>query len=1062
MGAFGNKARAFLPLAACCAALVLLSVVGSSSPTLPPCDSGDLQALREFAGALTNGWPVLSSTWSKESPSCCTWEGVSCTEGINGGVASAEASRVKSLRLPGRGLEGSISSSLGRLDQLEALDLSRNLLRGALPAELSGLVRLHLLNLSFNALSGTVGPAIAGLTSLGIIDLSSNYFNGTDLFELGGFTSLAVFNVSNNSLSGPVGRRLCLGSGSIQLLDLSINRFSGQISDEGISGCGALLRGLYLDDNSFSGGLPGSLFNLEALESLSLSSNNFSGSLPVRLRNLSKLSVLVLSENRFSGPLPDVFDSLTLLRRFVAHSNLFSGGLPTSLSRCSSLEELNLRNNSLGSGGAAAAAVTALDFSQLTRLSSLDLATNGFSGPLPVGIAGCRWLKTLSLAKNSFTGAVPDAYGDLLSLSFLSLSNNSLRDLEGALKVLRRCGNLTTLILTRNFRGEELPADVVGFQSLKILALGNCALSGRIPAWLANCRKLEVLDLSWNRLQGNIPPWLGELESLFYLDISNNSLSGPIPVSLTGLKSLISPTASPPGTVIGMPLFVKRNQTANGLQYNQISSFPPALYLNDNGITGPIWPEFGRLKQLHVLDLSNNSITGTIPGSIAGMENLEILDLSSNQLRGPIPRSLNRLSFLSKFSVAHNNLSGQIPDGGQFFSFSISSFEGNPGLCGDPAPPCNRSGAVGSASPPLASPSKMGRRAMLGITISIGVGVACLLATVVLRLSRREQGCPAGDAGREEGTNKAPGPAGPSKLVLFFHGSGGKELTIPDLLRSTNNFDQANIIGCGGFGLVYKASLPDGTQAAIKRLSSDCGQMEREFQAEVESLSRAQHRNLVSLKGYCKFGHDRLLIYSYMENGSLDYWLHERVDGGALLRWDARLRIAQGAARGLAYLHTACDPNIIHRDVKSSNILLDGSFEAHLADFGLSRLICPYDTHVTTDLVGTLGYIPPEYGQTLTATLKGDVYSFGIVLLELLTGRRPVDVCRAKGSRDLVSWVLQMKAEGKEEQVFDPLVWSKPSERQLRAVLETACKCISGDPRSRPSIEEVLSWLDGV
>ncbi|CAA6671990.1 unnamed protein product [Spirodela intermedia] len=307
---------------------------------------------------------------------------------------------------------------------------------------------------------------------------------------------------------------------------------------------------------------------------------------------------------------------------------------------------------------------------------------------------------------------------------------------------------------------------------------------------------------------------------------------------------------------------------------------------------------------------------------------------------------------------------------------------------------------------------------------------------------------PAGEAGLEEGTNRTSDPAG-SKLVLFFHSSGSKELTISDLLRSTNNFDQANIIGCGGFGLVYKSSLPDGTQAAIKRLSSDCGQMEREFQAEVEALSRAQHKNLVSLKGYCKFGHDRLLIYSYMENGA---WTTGCTRG---------LRIALGAARGLAYLHTICDPNIIHRDVKSSNILLDESFEAHLADFGLSRLICPYDTHVTTDLVGTLGYIPPEYAQTLTATLKGDVYSFGIVLLELLTGRRPVDVCRAKGSRDLVSWVLQMKSEGKVEQVFDPLIWSKSLERQLRAVLVTACKCISVDPRSRPSIEEVVSWLDG-
>uniref|UniRef100_A0A0A9D346 non-specific serine/threonine protein kinase n=1 Tax=Arundo donax TaxID=35708 RepID=A0A0A9D346_ARUDO len=197
-----------------------------------------------------------------------------------------------------------------------------------------------------------------------------------------------------------------------------------------------------------------------------------------------------------------------------------------------------------------------------------------------------------------------------------------------------------------------------------------------------------------------------------------------------------------------------------------------------------------------------------------------------------------------------------------------------------------------------------------------------------------------------------------------------------------------------------------------------------------------------------------------MENGSLDYWLHERSDAGYMLKWESRLRIAQGSARGLAYLHKDCEPNIIHRDVKSSNILLNENFEACLSDFGLARLIQPYDTHVTTDLVGTLGYIPPEYSQSVIATTKGDVFSFGVVLLELLTGKRPVDVSKSKGSRDLISWVLQMKSEKKEEQIFDRLIWSKANERQLFSVLETACKCISADPRQRPSIEQVVQWLD--
>ncbi|MQM07670.1 hypothetical protein Taro_040511, partial [Colocasia esculenta] len=892
------------------------------------------------------------------------------------------------------------------------------------------------------------------LASVRVVDLSSNYFNGTDLFDLRAFPGLAAFNVSNNSFTGPVGSDVCLGSDAIRVLDLSMNGFSGDLSGVGFSNCSAHLQELYLDSNSLSGNLPGSLFDVLSLEKLSLSANNLSGPLPDRLSSLSNLSVLVLSGNQFSGPLPNIFGNLTALRRFLAHSNAFSGNLPPSLSQCSMLQDLDLRNNSLSGH-------IALDFSRLTLLTSLDLATNNFTGTLPVSIANCLRLKTLSLAKNNLTGSVPEEFKNLISLSSLSLSNNSVHNISGALDVLRSCRNLTTLILTRNFHGEEIPRSMGGFENLKVLALGNCGLTGQIPMWLMDCKKLEVLDLSWNRLDGVIPSWIGQFDNLFYLDISNNTLSGPIPISFTNLKSLITASASSQAMSIGMPLYVKRNKTANGLQYNQISSFPPALYLNDNRINGTIWPEFGRLKQLHVLDLSHNHITGTIPDTISDMENLEILDLSWNGLYGSIPMSLKRLTFLSKFSVAHNNLSGEIPTGGQFFSFSNSSFEANPGLCGAPNPSCDRSNFTGFPQEiPSDSPGKIGRRSILGITISVGVGIAILLAVVLLNMSRKDVGYLTDESDLEDGPNRVSESVG-SKLVLLFHNSD-KELTIADLLKSTNNFDQANIIGCGGFGLVYKANLPDGTKAAIKRLSGDCGQIDREFQAEVESLSRAQHKNLVSLKGYCKLGSDRLLIYSYMENGSLDYWLHERVDGGSLLRWDSRLKIAQGAAWGLAYLHKVCEPNIVHRDVKSSNILLDERFEAHLADFGLSRLIRPYDTHVTTDLVGTLGYIPPEYSQTLTATLKGDVYSFGVVLLELLTGKRPVDICKAKGNRDLVSWVLQMKSEDKEEQIFDTAIWNKSQEKQLRAVLETACRCINPDPRKRPSIEQVVSWLDGV
>ncbi|CAN1342368.1 Tyrosine-sulfated glycopeptide receptor 1 [Linum perenne] len=274
-----------------------------------------------------------------------------------------------------------------------------------------------------------------------------------------------------------------------------------------------------------------------------------------------------------------------------------------------------------------------------------------------------------------------------------------------------------------------------------------------------------------------------------------------------------------------------------------------------------------------------------------------------------------------------------------------------------------------------------------------------------------------------------------------------------ELLKATDNFSQANIVGCGGFGLVYKATLANGTKLAVKKLSGDFGLMEREFKAEIEALSTAQHENLVSLQGYCVFNGFRLLIYSYMENGSLDYWLHEKTEGASQLDWPTRLKIAKGASIGLAYMHQVCEPHIVHRDIKSSNILLDEKFEAHVADFGLARLIRPYCTHVTTELVGTLGYIPPEYG---------DVYSFGVVMLELLSGKRPVEVFKPKMSRELVAWVYQMRSEGKQEQVFDPILRDKGHEDEMLQMLDVACMCVSHNPRKRPSIQEVVDCLKNI
>ncbi|KAI3759822.1 hypothetical protein L6452_07904 [Arctium lappa] len=995
-------------------------------------------------------FPTLN--WSTSTADCCSWDGITCDD---------TGDRVLHLSLPAKGLRGAIPSSLLNLTSLSLLNLSCNFLSGPLPNGLfSSLNNLHTIDLSYNRLSGHLPTFPPTLKSL---NLSSNHFDGTiQSFFLNSPQTLTAFNISNNSFTGVIPPSICTTSPALLILDFSLNDFTGDIPS-GFGGC-SKLQVLSLGFNNLTGKIPVDIDGAGSLEVLSLPGNYLMGAIHESITNLTNLKSLALFGNLFSGSIPRNIGKLSFLERLELHINDLNGTLPESLINCTKLKLLNVRVNSLFGR------LDDFDFSNFSQLMIVDFGENQFTGMLPRTLFSCKSLTAIRVATNRLEGEVLPDVLNLPSLSFLSLSNNTLKNITKAFSILSGHPNLTTLILSKNFFNETLPdGGIAGFLDLKILGLGGCKLFGQIPTWLRSLKYLEVIDLSQNNIDGTIPGWLQTLPSLFYLDLSNNSLSGGFPVELTRLPALGSQQVLDHvnSSYLELPVFVQP-QNASYLQYNQLATLPPALYLASNHLTGDIPVEIGHLQSIHVLDLNRNNFSGTIPSAISNLTNLEKLDLSHNLLSGGIPVSLKSLYFLSSFNVANNNLQGPIPAGGQFDTFLNQSYEGNPGLCGPPMHNLcgNRSATTGASGHKKGPNKKMIVGLILGICFGVGITLTCLALWILSKRRILPRGDPEifhMDMVSFNSTSAADVPKDTSGVILFPNNAKDiKHLTISDILKATEDFSQANIIGCGGFGLVYKATLANGTRLAVKKLSGDMGLIAREFKAEVEALSTAQHKNLVSLQGYCIHDGSQLLIYSYMENGSLDYWLHEKIDGASKLDWPTRLKIAQGASCGLAYMHQVCEPHIVHRDIKSSNILLDDQFEAYVADFGLSRLIQPYNTHVTTELVGTLGYIPPEYSQSWIATLRGDIYSFGVVMLELLTGKRPMEVFRPKASRELVGWVQQLRREGKQDEVFDPLLRGKGFEEEMLQVLDVACMCVNIHPVKRPTINEVVDWLHNV
>ncbi|MQM09159.1 hypothetical protein Taro_042028 [Colocasia esculenta] len=317
-----------------------------------------------------------------------------------------------------------------------------------------------------------------------------------------------------------------------------------------------------------------------------------------------------------------------------------------------------------------------------------------------------------------------------------------------------------------------------------------------------------------------------------------------------------------------------------------------------------------------------------------------------------------------------------------------------------------------------------------------------------------------GESGRSEAVSVSGSVGGGRGPPEVSHLGWGHWYTLRELEEATGGLVEENVIGEGGYGIVYKGVLADGTMVAVKNLLNNRGQAEKEFRMEVEAIGRVRHKNLVRLLGYCVEGAYRMLVYEYVDNGNLDQWLHGDVGPVSPLTWEIRMNIILGTAKGLAYLHEGLEPKVVHRDVKSSNILLDRQWNSKVSDFGLAKLLCSETSYVTTRVMGTFGYVAPEYASTGMLNERSDIYSFGVLIMEILTGRVPVDYTRPPGEVNLVEWLKTMVGERKAEEVVDPKMPEKPSPKVLKRALLVALRCVDPDSLKRPKMGHVIHMLE--
>ncbi|KAI3856819.1 hypothetical protein MKX03_014137 [Papaver bracteatum] len=993
----------------------------------------EVESLLKWKSTLSNETHTFLRSWKRSSTANttnpCKWHGITCNDEGSITVLNLTSSNLQgtlqsfnfssflnciNLDLSNNKLFGFIPSQIGNLSKLTYLDLSMNKFSGHIPVEIGYLTSINVLGFAQNQISGPIPSSISNLSNLHILDFAENQLSGTIPQDIGKLRSLTGFSLSNNNLTGPIPTSLC------NLSNLNI---------------------IYLNDNQLSGTIPQEIGRLASLTALHLSINSLNGTIPISMCNLSKLDSLYLPENKLSGNVPPEFGRLISLTNVQLYMNNFTGPVFVSLSKLTNLRNIGLfRNHFSGT--------IPQDIGRLEYLTELDVSTNNFSGMIPTSLCNLTNLNSLYLHTNQLSGQIPQEIGRLRSLITLELSINNL---TGSIPTsLGNISSLERLMLFKNQLSGSIPEEIGKLSYATVIGLSTNYLNGSIPSSLCNLSNLQNLYLYENQLSSTIPQDTGRLRSLRVFDLSMNNLVGSIPAYLCNPVLGMSPT----------------------LQY---------LYLHGNQLTGPIPKQLGKCSNLLELDLSSNKLNGSIPLTIGSLISLQIgMDLSRNELSGEIPTDFGKLNKLERLNLSHNNLSGSIPPSfvemvsltivdvaynklsgsipsiKAFQDAPFDSLKNNSGLCG------NHSGGFKSCKSSVIVGRKKAKPRLLVIILVPLFGSLFLLLTflaIFLCLRKRLVG-----KGNLELTDQ-PTTTNTRTNIFSVQNYDGK-LVFEEIIEATENFDTKYCIGAGGYGSVYKAELSTGQVVAVKKLHSSDEDSEivdlKSFESEIHALTEIRHKNIVKLFGFCSHVERKIsfLVYEFVERGSLKKILCDE-EQAIDFDWIKRIAFIRGTANALAYMHHDCIPALVHRDISSNNVLLDSEYEARVSDFGTARILKP-DSSNWTSLAGTYGYVAPELAYTMKVTEKCDVYSFGVLMLEVLHGRHPSEIITSLSPELLPSFPSSSTSNvlGKNimlKDILDQCVGAPTDvvKKEIIYFVKVGLSCLHGDPHRRPTMQEV-------